>query len=288
MSECERFEERISALLDGELSAEEEAELRAHLEQCPDCRAMYEAFAAVGEAVRAQEVPATLHAGIMSKVRDAQKAHHTQGVLIRLRPILAAAACLVVLVGTTLALGNTLGLGRKATKSASDTAEMTVQNSTATAGGAITEEPALAPAAAPQTDAMPEAATEYNSFFDSKMAVADAPQQAEDKEEPMREAGDNGLLPGAAKIASDSVVESVSDVWQFTLRVEALEEGRLTGTVTDAGDQALFAAGESVTLQTDSVDISGVEPGVCLQVLIGPDAQAENGEILPLALIPTE
>lgn len=288
MSECERFEERISALLDGELSAEEEAELRAHLEQCPDCRAIYEAFAAVGEAVRAQEVPATLHAGIMSKVRDAQKAHHTQGVLIRLRPILAAAACLVVLVGTTLALGNTLGLGlgRKAAKSASDTAEMTVQNTTATAG-AVTEDSAMAPAAAPQTDAMPEAATEYNSFFDSKMAVA-APQQAEDQEEPMREAGDNGLLQGAAKIASDSVVESISDVWQFTLRVEALEKGTLTGTVTDAGDQSLFAAGESVTLQTDSVDISGVEPGVCLQVLIGPDAQAENGEILPLALIPTE
>ena len=286
MSECERFEERISALLDGELSAEEEAELRAHLEQCPDCRAMYEAFAAVGEAVRAQEVPATLHAGIMSKVRDAQKAHHTQGVLIRLRPILAAAACLVVLVGTTLALGNTLGLGRRATKSASDTAEMTVQNTTATAG-AITEESAMAPAAAPQTDAMPEAATEYNSFFDSKMAVA-APQQAGDREEPMREAGDNGLLPGAAKIASDSVVESVSDVWQFTLRVEALEEGTLTGTVTDAGDQTLFAAGESVTVQTDGVDMSGIKPGVCLQVLIGPDAQAENGEILPLALIPTE
>ena len=286
MSECERFEERISALLDGELSAEEEAELRAHLEQCPDCRAMYEAFAAVGEAVRAQEVPATLHAGIMSKIRDAQKAHHTQGVLIRLRPILAAAACLVVLVGTTLALGNTLGLGRRATKSASDTAEMTVQNTTATAG-AVTEESAMAPAAAPQTDAMPEAATEYNSFFDSKMAVA-APQQAEDQEEPMREAGDNGLLPGAAKIASDSVVESVSDVWQFTLRVEALEEGTLTGTVTDAGDQTLFAAGESVTVQTDGVHMSGIKPGVCLQVLIGPDAQAENGEILPLALIPTE
>ena len=284
MSECERFEERISALLDGELSAEEEAELRAHLEQCPDCRAMYEAFAAVGEAVRAQEVPATLHAGIMSKVRDAQKAHHTQGVLIRLRPILAAAACLVVLVGTTLALGNTLG--RRATKSASDTAEMTVQNTTATAG-AVTEESAMAPAAAPQTDAMPEAATEYNSFFDSKMAVA-APQQAEDREEPMREAWDNGLLPGAAKIASDSVVESVSDVWQFTLRVEALEEGTLTGTVTDAGDQTLFAAGESVTVQTDGVHMSGIKPGVCLQVLIGPDAQAENGEILPLALIPTE
>ena len=286
MSECERFEERISALLDGELSAEEEAELRAHLEQCPDCRAMYEAFAAVGEAVRAQEVPATLHAGIMSKVRDAQKAHHTQGVLIRLRPILAAAACLVVLVGTTLALGNTLGLGRRATKSASDTAEMTVQNTTA-AAGAVTEESAMAPAAAPQTDAMPEAATEYNSFFDSKMAVA-APRQAEDQEEPMWEAGDNGLLPGAAKIASDSVVESVSDVWQFTLRVEALEEGTLTGTVTDAGDQTLFAAGESVTVQTDGVDMSGIKPGVCLQVLIGPDAQAENGEILPLALIPTE
>ena len=56
MNECERFQEMISALLDGELSAEEEAELRAHMAECPDCAAMAAAFAAVSEAVAAQDV----------------------------------------------------------------------------------------------------------------------------------------------------------------------------------------------------------------------------------------
>ena len=84
MSDCERFEELISALLDGELSAEEEAEVSAHMDGCAECAAMYEAFSAVGGALRADasDVPATLHDGIMAKVAIAEKAHKTQHKII--------------------------------------------------------------------------------------------------------------------------------------------------------------------------------------------------------------
>ena len=119
MTECERFEEQLSALLDGELTAEEEAEARAHMAACPDCRAMYEAFAAVGDAIGGQDVPDTLHDGIMEKVRAAEKAGRTQHTIVRLRPVLAAAACLVVLVGTVFALRNNAGFRSKADKAAS-------------------------------------------------------------------------------------------------------------------------------------------------------------------------
>ena len=41
------FEERICAMLDGELSDGEAAELRAHLDECPECRAFLDAMKAV-------------------------------------------------------------------------------------------------------------------------------------------------------------------------------------------------------------------------------------------------
>ena len=89
MSDCERYEALISELLDGELSAEEETEVREHMAHCAACAAMYEAFSAAGEALRADasDVPATLHSGIMAKVTMAEKAQKTQNKIIRLRPI---------------------------------------------------------------------------------------------------------------------------------------------------------------------------------------------------------
>ena len=78
MSDCERYEELISALLDGQLSEKEKAEVRVHMAECPQCRAMYEAFAAVGAALAAEDVPDTLHDGIMAKIHTAEKAKKMQ------------------------------------------------------------------------------------------------------------------------------------------------------------------------------------------------------------------
>ena len=166
MSDCERFEELLSALLDGELSGQEEAEARAHLAACPECRAIYGAFAAVGAAIAGEDVPDTLHDGIMAKVHAAEKAKKTQSVIVRLRPILAAAACLVVLVGTVFALKNSLGM-RSAPKNAQDATLFSATESIA-AGGA----------ASSVSGAAPEAAEEAPLLFDSKMAVAAAPKEA--------------------------------------------------------------------------------------------------------------
>ena len=135
MSDCERFEAMISALLDGELSAEEESELRAHMAECAECAAMYEAFSAVGDALRADaaEVPDTLHDGIMAKVAMAEKAKKTQNKIVRLRPMLTAAACLVVLVGTILALKNN-NVRMRADSAAPETAEAEGAKKTESAG----------------------------------------------------------------------------------------------------------------------------------------------------------
>ena len=103
MRTCAEYQELISALLDGELTAEEKAEVEAHIAVCEECKAMYEAFAAVS-GMEAAEVPDTLHEAVMTKVTAAQKAFKTQNNLVRLRPILTTAACLVVIVGILFAV----------------------------------------------------------------------------------------------------------------------------------------------------------------------------------------
>lgn len=109
MMDCEKAQELISQLLDGELTAEDERAIREHIARCGECRTVYEAFAAVSDAMRAEaaEVPATLHESIMSGVRAAKK--KKPGLLIRLRPYAAVAACLAVVLGTALALGRGVG-----------------------------------------------------------------------------------------------------------------------------------------------------------------------------------
>ena len=114
MNECEKYQEMISAMLDGELTEAEKADVMAHIAVCGECSAMYAAFSAIGGAMEADDVPDTLHHGIMQKVNAAAKAKQTQRKIIRLRPILTAAACLVVIVGTVFAIRENLpGMGSK-------------------------------------------------------------------------------------------------------------------------------------------------------------------------------
>lgn len=48
---CEAWVEDLSALIDGELSAEREAEVRAHVDSCESCRARVGALCQVGLAL---------------------------------------------------------------------------------------------------------------------------------------------------------------------------------------------------------------------------------------------
>ncbi len=88
MKSCEEYREALSALLDGELPAEESAALRAHIAACPECRAVYEAYAALHDALRApQPVPDTLARSVMRQVKKPKT--------VRWQRYLAMAACFV-------------------------------------------------------------------------------------------------------------------------------------------------------------------------------------------------
>ena len=104
MKDCEYYREKISCLIDGELSPEETAGLEAHIAACPECRALYEAFTAVSAAISdgMEEPPEHIAPSIMQEVR-AIAAKKKCGMWIK---YLSAAACLalVVLVGVSSGL----------------------------------------------------------------------------------------------------------------------------------------------------------------------------------------
>lgn len=109
MDECEKFEEMISAHIDGELDEAGERVLQAHLKTCSDCRALLKAMSAVSqEAGKVPDVPEGLHESIMSAVRaeaGTEKRKRRRGALTWLRPTAIAAACCVVIVAALLAGG---------------------------------------------------------------------------------------------------------------------------------------------------------------------------------------
>ena len=111
MTDCTKYEDLCSALLDGEISREEKRALEAHLAECPACAAYLEDLRFMRESWHALEEPgpATLHEDIMASI-TAEANKNVIPAEKRRRPlpvftILAAAAACVMLVGTG-ALGN--------------------------------------------------------------------------------------------------------------------------------------------------------------------------------------
>ena len=295
MSDCERFEERISALLDGELSAEEEAEVRAHMAECAECAAMYEAFAAVGAALKAdaEDVPDTLHDGIMTKVRMAEKATKTQHRIVRLRPFLTAAACLIVLVGTVLALKNTVGM-RKSEASGNASAPAvaySASGSTTAAGGAAEasadaiEAPKIMAAKVAEgetgvVESAPEApmatAEQSNAMLDAAPAESGTEENAEAPQTPAAAKNDATQSGVSARLAGAQ---------RFTIRLEAVSDGELTGVVTDPGDQSLVASEEQVVVELDGAELLSPEIGRELTVFIDRYTTVENGRISSVVMV---
>ena len=72
MKNCEYYEELIGAAIDGEITAEEDKELRAHLESCGTCRSFYEAMQAIAGTDNALgEPPEDFTANVMALVHKA-------------------------------------------------------------------------------------------------------------------------------------------------------------------------------------------------------------------------
>jgi hypothetical protein len=90
--------ELISMLIDGELPEDESARLRAHLEECPSCGALYSDFAALKKGFAELEAapPDTLAPGIMYKYGLGEGPSRKRRALGSLISVAAVAAVLLV------------------------------------------------------------------------------------------------------------------------------------------------------------------------------------------------
>ena len=196
MSDCERYTEMISRLADSELSEPEKTELLAHLETCPDCRRVYDAFEFISSSIdEGIEPPKSLCAEVMNAVRttsiqaqSAKKRTRTWGRLT------ALAACLAIVVFA-----------------ASKTGVFT-KNSSADSGAA----PARAAYQNDQADAevSSDSSTEETTMYlqatstSAPSNIESASDEPEPEPEPDAAAGSNGLTA----MLTGGYAEEVSEV----------------------------------------------------------------------------
>ena len=98
MSDCDKYTELASRMIDGELDEREQEELRAHISACEDCRRVYEAFSAMSSAMSEglEEPPEGLARGVMFKI--GLERGKGSGRRFAFGKFTALAACLAVIV----------------------------------------------------------------------------------------------------------------------------------------------------------------------------------------------
>lgn len=103
MSECEKYQEHISLMIDGELSESESTALAEHLKVCPECSAVYAAFSALSSELSSKlaEPPVGLHENVMAQIRRDNIKKKNSRLSKPIKNILAAAACLALLTGVS-------------------------------------------------------------------------------------------------------------------------------------------------------------------------------------------
>lgn len=106
MVDCEKYQELISRLIDGDLDDGETAAVEAHIAVCPECAALYRAFASLSGDIRDDlcEPPAELLTGVMSGVK-ADAAPNVVPIRRRRGKLLALAACLALVIAGSVSAG---------------------------------------------------------------------------------------------------------------------------------------------------------------------------------------
>ena len=101
MSNCEKYLDLISAYADGELTAQESAEIEAHLANCEECRSILETYRAISAEIidDMEDVPAGFAAGVMNKVSDYEiKRKNKKNIRKIAGRWIGAAACIAIIL----------------------------------------------------------------------------------------------------------------------------------------------------------------------------------------------
>jgi hypothetical protein len=176
MADCAKYQEMISALLDGELSDAQQDELYAHLALCPECNALFHALQAIHSLcdVASVQPPEALAEGVMRQIKTSTVQKPIKRRLFyRIAAGVAAAACLALVL---VSLPHILpGAGSAANDSAA--ADTTRSPCAITAEDAVTADSADAGSAdnAEESDQVISSMQIYDDGSDSSK-TEDAPQ----------------------------------------------------------------------------------------------------------------
>lgn len=108
MSHCDKYIEMASLYVDGELPEDEVPELLEHLDACPDCRRVYEAFAGISGALGETDAPEGFAAAVMDAVGAAAVPKKVSKPRRRILAVkyAAMAACLALVIAAGVRLAS--------------------------------------------------------------------------------------------------------------------------------------------------------------------------------------
>ena len=177
MSSCEKYQELISRMVDGDLSQKEQKELLTHIETCPECAALYQAISLLSEKISGEleESPLDLRDNVMAEIRR-EEIHKRNRLPTILRAVMSAAACLAVIVGVYLGVSLTRGNHLNTAAFQSSDAAVAEEKAIAAPTEALEEKPAAPQLAAgdPAPAEEPESAEEAPRQFADSAAAPEA------------------------------------------------------------------------------------------------------------------
>lgn len=211
MSQCEIYQELISRMVDGDLSAREEADLARHIETCPDCAALFQAFSALSDQIGEdlEEAPFDLRDNVMAEIRR-EEIRRRNRIPTILRSVLSAAACVALIVGVYLGVSITQG---KNLVTAAYDASPAAEEKLAAAEAEVRAVPEAAPAA-PQEAPAEEAAAGGSADAPLLQSNAAAPMLGSSQPVLTADAADNtepAEPDGEAAAEAAAAPEAVAD-----------------------------------------------------------------------------
>jgi len=98
--ECEKIKDLIPMLICEELDADEARKVKAHIEECPECRREYDMMLGMENALSEAEyeAPSELHSAIMSAVNRERRKDKKIKTFVKRMSVIAATAAVVALI----------------------------------------------------------------------------------------------------------------------------------------------------------------------------------------------
>lgn len=240
-------------MVDGDLSHREETALARHIETCPECAALYQAFSAISSRIGEDLEPAPfdLRDNVMAEIQRAEIRRRNRIPNI-LRSILSVAACVALIFGVYL--GVSITQGKNLVTSAFDLSPVSEQKVAAAgaevrelpeeaAPAAVAEEAAAEPADAPQLQA--NAAPAMTEHIDAVLTVSSAPEaEAEESsstavESALEEAPAAEALEDASPAEEEAPEEPVLEEWELRNWDLSLLRQLLNGSPDERSEEEL-------------------------------------------------